>query len=254
MSDDQIEQRREVAARRVDLGDRPAVAPRSEQGREIELVFVGVEQREQVEDLVVHGFGAGVGAVDLVDHHDRPQTAAQRLGDDELGLRHRPFSRVDEHQHAVDHREDALDLAAEIGVARRVDDVDARLAPHEGGAFGENRDAALALEVVRIEGTLGDLLVGAEHAGLTQKLIDQRRLAVVDMRDDRDVTNIHGHSVGDTPSGNTYTRPAEATSLSSAASGRAPTWLMISAAHKLPIAPQVGSGKPWVKPNSTPAA
>ena len=58
------------------------------------------------------------------------------------------------------------------------------------GAFGEDRDAALALQLVRIEGALGDLLVGAERAALAQQLIDQRRLAVVDMRDDRDVADV----------------------------------------------------------------
>ena len=43
---------------------------------------------------------------------------------DEPRLRHRPLDRVDQQQHAVDHAEHALDLAAEVGVARRVDDVD----------------------------------------------------------------------------------------------------------------------------------
>src|SRR3974390_1248226 len=36
--------------------------------------------------------------------------------------------------------------AAEIGMAGRVDDVDARPLPFDARAFGQNRDAALALE------------------------------------------------------------------------------------------------------------
>ena len=55
----------------------------------------------------------------------------ERLRDDELRLRHRPFGGVDQHDGAVHHVEDALDLAAEIGMARRVDDVDARVLPEE---------------------------------------------------------------------------------------------------------------------------
>jgi hypothetical protein len=43
-------------------------------------------------------------------------------------------------------------------------------------------------------------------------------------------------------------RPASARSCDRSASGRAPKWLMISAAHKLPISPQAGSGRPRVKP------
>ena len=43
------------------------------------------------------------------------------------------------------------------------------------------------LEVVRIHGALGDALVFAERARLLQKLVDERRLAVVDVGDDGDV-------------------------------------------------------------------
>ncbi len=118
MRHDQIEQRRQIAPRRIELGDRPAVAARGEQGRKIELRLVGVQQREQVEDLVMHRFRAGVRPIDLVDDDDRLEAARQRLGDDELGLRHRPLGGIDQHEDAVDHAEDALDLAAEIGVAR----------------------------------------------------------------------------------------------------------------------------------------
>jgi hypothetical protein len=35
------------------------------------------------------------------------------------------------------------------------------------------------------------LLVGPEGARLAQQLVDQRRLAVVDMRDDRNVAKLH---------------------------------------------------------------
>ncbi len=121
-----------------------------------------------------------------------PHAALQRLRHHELGLRQRAFGGVHQHDDAVDHVEDALDLAAEIGVAGRVDDVDARVFPDHARALGENGDAALALEVVRVHGPLGHLLVLAEGAGLLEQLVDQRRLAVVDVRDDGDVTNIHG--------------------------------------------------------------
>ncbi len=80
-------------------------------------------------------------------------------------------------------------------MARRVDDVDPHAAllwaPQHRGAFGQDRDAALALQLVRIEGPLGDLLVGAKGAALLQQLVDKCRLAVVDMRDDGDIADIH---------------------------------------------------------------
>ena len=57
----------------------------------------------------------------------------------------------------------------------------------DGGVLGENRDAALALELVRVHDPLGDPLVGAEDAALVEQGVDQRRLAMIDVGDDGDV-------------------------------------------------------------------
>nr|GFD55041.1 hypothetical protein [Tanacetum cinerariifolium] len=75
-----------------------------------------------VEHLVEHFLDARVGAIDLVDDDDRLEAERQRLAGDELGLRHRAFRRIDQQDDAVDHRQDPLHLAAEIGVAGGVDD------------------------------------------------------------------------------------------------------------------------------------
>jgi hypothetical protein len=63
--------------------------------------------------------------VDLVDGNDRLQAEGQRFAEHELGLRHRAFGGVDQKDYAVHHVQDTLHLAAEIGVAWGVDDVDA---------------------------------------------------------------------------------------------------------------------------------
>jgi hypothetical protein len=123
-------------------------------------------EANSVENLVMHGLGPGVGPIDLVDDDDRLQAAAQRLADDEFGLRQRSLGGVDQHEDAIDHAEDTLDLAAEIGMTRRVDDIDPHVVPLHGRALREDRDAAFALELIGIEGALGDLLIGAERAAL----------------------------------------------------------------------------------------
>ena len=119
----------------------------------------------------------------------RPILSALR--DHELGLRHRPFGRVDEHDRAVHHAQDALDLAAEIGVAGGVDDVDAGVLPDDRGRLGQDGDAALLLEIVRIHRALFHALVFAEAAGLLEQLVDEGRLAMVDVGDDGDVAQLH---------------------------------------------------------------
>ena len=59
----------------------------------------------------------------------------------------------------------------------------------DAGGLGENGDAALALEVVRVHDALGDGFIGAEDAALLEHGVDQGGLAVVDVSDDCDVAN-----------------------------------------------------------------
>ena len=168
--------------------------------REVDLVLVGVEVEEQLLHLV-HDLGdAGVAAVDLVHHEDHRQAGLERLAQHEAGLRQRALAGVDEQEHAVDHGEAPLDLAAEVGVAGRVDDVDLHVAVPDRGVLGQDRDALLALEVHRVHDPVGDLLVGPERAGLAQHGVDEGGLAVVDVGDDGDVAQVaarasaRGHS------------------------------------------------------------
>lgn len=132
--DDGLEQRQQVAVAHAVVHARIAGAARGIEHRKIELVVVGVEIDEQVEHLVEHFLRATVGAVDLVDHDDRAQAEAERLAGDELGLRHRAFGGVDQQDHAVDHRQDAFDLGAEIGMAGVSTMLMRIFSPPEGGA------------------------------------------------------------------------------------------------------------------------
>ena len=100
---------------------------------------------------------------------------------------HGALERVNEQQGAVGHLEHALDLAAEVGVARGVDDVDLDVLVLDGDVLGQNGDATLALLVVGVKDALLDLLVCAEGVRGAQELVHKRGLAVVDVGDDGDV-------------------------------------------------------------------
>ena len=196
VTDHEVEQRRHpLVLGACWIGRHPALLGGAVKDGEIELLFGRIERGEQIEDLVGDFARAGVGAVDLVDEHDGLETHFQRLGDDEFRLRQRSLGGIDQHQSAIDHVEDALDLAAEIGMAGRVDDIDARVLPDERGRLGEDGDATLPLEIVGIHGALGDALVLAERAGLLQQAVDQRGLAVVDVGDNGDVAQVHAGCV-----------------------------------------------------------
>jgi hypothetical protein len=119
----------------------------------------------------------------------------------EAGLGHGPLRRVHEEEHAVRHAEHALDLAAEVGVAGGVDQVDldrlarGRVEVVDGDVLREDRDAALALQGVGVEqGVLGHLAV-AEVAALAQQGVHQRRLAVIDVGNDGNIPDVVSHRV-----------------------------------------------------------
>ena len=184
--DHQIEQRRHaLILRPVGGGRHPAFLGRAVEDGEIELFLAGIERGEQIEDLVHDHRRPRIRPIHLVDHHDGLEADLERLGHDELGLRQRTLGGVHQDQRPVHHIEDALHLAAEIGVAGRVDDVDAGAVPVDRGHLGENGDAAFALQVVGIHRALRHPLVLAEGAGLLQQPVDQSGLAMVDVGDDR---------------------------------------------------------------------
>ena len=57
-------------------------------------------------------------------------------------------------------------------MARRIDDVDAPIVPANGRVLGENGDAALTLEIIRVHRTLFELDAFTKRIGLAQQLID----------------------------------------------------------------------------------
>ena len=83
-----------------------------------------------------------------------------------------------------------LNLAAEIGMARGIDDVDFRSLIMHGGILGQNGNAALTLQIARVHHAVHHGLVLAVDAALLEHLIDQRRLAMVNVCDDGDISNV----------------------------------------------------------------
>ena len=194
--DDGLEQRHGIAATYVRAQAGVPLQRRRVDDREIELLLARAKPVEQVEGLVEDPAGPGAVAIDLVDHDQRREAVGEGLLGHETRLRHRALHRVDEQKHAVDHGQHALDLATEIRMPRRIDDVDTPVLPVDGGVLRQDRDASLALEIVRIHHALRHGRPLVERAGLLQQPVDEGRLAVVDMRDDRDVANFLGREHG----------------------------------------------------------
>ena len=181
---------RKIFARLREIERRRALSSVGVDHRKVELGFRRVEIDEQVEDLVEHFRRPRVRAIDLVDDDNRRKPARESFAQHEARLRQRPFRRVDEQHDTVHHRQRAFHFAAEIGMSRRVDDIDQEVVVVDGGVLGEDRDAALALELVAVHGALGHALVRTKRAALMEHRIDERGFAVIDVSDNGHVAAV----------------------------------------------------------------
>ncbi len=183
----------------VQVVDDPALETGPVEHGEVELLVVRAEFDEEVEGLVEGSRRVGVGPVGLVDDDDRPQPEPERPHEHVAGLRHGALVGVDQEQHRVDHAEHALDLATEVGVAGRVDDVDQVVLPLHRAVLGADGDAALALEVVAVHHALVDVRVLPEDVSGAEDAVDQGRLAVIDVGDDGEIADladgVHGRGL-----------------------------------------------------------
>ena len=179
-----------------DLGDAGAVLGRGED----DLL---ARDGQHVLELVHDRLGVGRRQVDLVEDRDEREVLAQRQVDvgERLGLD--ALGGVDDEDRALAGLQAVADLVGEVDVAGRVDEVEAvgqavlgRVLEADGA--GLDGDALLALEVHRVE-DLARHLARVDGVRQLQQSIGERRLAVIDVGDDREVAQAvlgDGHEAG----------------------------------------------------------
>ena len=147
----------------------------------------------QVEEQLLHFFEhlsrSGILSVDLVDHQNDWKVSSECFPQDVPSLGKRALSSIDEQDHPIDERQRTLHLPTKIGVTRRVDQIDAGSSIVDLCGLCQDGDSAFALLVVVVHHTIDHCLVGGERTGVAQQRIDERRLSVVDVRNERNVTN-----------------------------------------------------------------
>lgn len=185
-----LEKRSEIGARDVVVSGGGGVLAGAIEDGAHELLVVRAEVEQKFQHLVPHLRKSGVGTVYLVDDYDDPEPEFQRLFHHESGLRHGTLRRVHQEDDPAHHFEHALHLAGEIGVSRGVDDVDLHSPPMHGGVFGKDGDAALAFERAGIHDAGLHLLIVTEGARLTEHTVHQGGLAVIDVSDYCDVSEV----------------------------------------------------------------
>ena len=109
-----------------------------------------------------------------------------------LRLRLDALGAIDDHDDGIDGHERAVGVFGEVLMARRVEDVDALALVGELEHRGRDGDAALLLDVHPVGDGVARAALALHGAGgldasrVQQKLLGQRRLAGIRMRDDRE--------------------------------------------------------------------
>ena len=144
---------------------------------------------DQVGDLRRGAVRVGLREVDLVHDRDDLEVVLDR----QVGVRERlgldPLRRVDDEQRAFAGLQRARHLVREVHVPGRVDQVQLVALPEHAHCLRLDRDPALALELHRVEQLLLHVPVRDRVCDL-EDAIGERRLAMVDVRDDREVADL----------------------------------------------------------------
>ena len=162
--------------------------------RDIDALLGG--EAKDLLDLHRDGIGVRGGEIDLVDDGDDREVARDREVRVRDGLRLDALRRVDDEHRAFARLERARHLVGEVDMAGRVDEVELVLLALVGvldrHGRGLDGDAALALEVHRVE-ELGAGLALGDGLGRLQQAVCEGRLAVVNVGDDGEVADLHGN-------------------------------------------------------------
>src|ERR1035437_9410388 len=130
-------------------------------------------------------------AVHLVDKCNPQHADLIGLAPDGFRLRLDAADRAEHRDRAVEHAQRALVLDCEIDVSRRVDNIDAVVAPETGGRRRGDRDAALLLlhHPVHRRGAFVDLADLVVDAGIEEHTLGGGGLAGIDVRHDADIAH-----------------------------------------------------------------
>ena len=195
---DGVEHERARRARRVARRRRDALADGVEHGADADAGLGGDAQHvvglvaEEVGDLRGGPSGSAAGRSILL----RTGTISRSLSIARCALARvcasTPCAASTTRMRALAGGQRARDLVAEVDVPGRVDEVQlvglALVRPEHAHGLRLDRDPALALEIHGVEHLVAHLALG-HRAGDLQDAVGQRRLAVVDVRDDREVAD-----------------------------------------------------------------
>ena len=183
-----LKERLQILARHIGAVTCCTRASRAENHRAVQLFVCCAKIHEQQQNFVDDLFNACVRTVNFIYRNDQRKVLLQRFLQNKARLRHTALSRIHEQQHAVDHFQHTFHFAAKVGVARGINNINFYTVIIRCGILCQNRDTAFTLDITGVHDTFCHLLIFAERTGLLQHLVYQGSFAVVNVRNNGNIS------------------------------------------------------------------
>ncbi len=156
----------------------------------VQLGIIGIQFQEQFQYFLHHLVRACFRAVNFVDADDDGKFQFQGLAQHEFRLGHGTLKGIHYQDDPVYHLQHPFHLAAEVRVARGVNDVDLGTLVHDGSIFGQDGDTAFPFDIIGVHDALCHCLAFPEYAALSEQPVHQGCLAVIHMGDNSNISYI----------------------------------------------------------------
>ena len=157
---------------------------------ELKLLISCAEVHHQIKRIVDNSLWASAVTVNLVDNHHDRKACVDSVAQNKASLWHRAFSCVNQKQCTVGHLQNTLYLAAEVSVARGINNVDLDALVLNRDILCQNSNSALTLLIVGVQNSLLNLLVLAECIGCLKHLVNHSGFTVVNVSDDSNISDV----------------------------------------------------------------
>ena len=154
-------------------------------------LFIGCAKvHHKIKRIVDNSLWTSAVTVNLVDNHHDRKACVDSVAQNKASLWHRALSCVNQQKRTVSHLQNTLYLAAEVSVARGINNVDFDALVLNRDVLCQNGNSALTLLIIGVQNSLLNLLVLAECIGCLKHLVNHGGFTVVNMGDDSNISDV----------------------------------------------------------------
>ena len=157
---------------------------------ELKLLIGCAKVHHKVKRIVDNSLWTSAVAVNLVNNHHDRKTCINGVTQNKARLWHRTLSCIDQQKRTVSHLQNTLYLAAEVGVARGINNVNLDALVLNRDILCQNSNSALTLLIVGVQNSLLNLLILAECIGCFKHLVNHGGFTVVNVGDDSNISDV----------------------------------------------------------------